>query len=276
MVRTITSLHNPAVKNLVKLRQRRARDRQHLMLIDGARALRLALHNAFPVTTIYVAEEAAHTHADLLQRACVTGVALQEVSAAVFRKIGYGDNPDGILGVAAQPRVELGALPTRGLPLYVVTEGLEKPGNLGAILRSADAAGVTGLIVCDSQTDIWNPNVIRASQGAFCTVPIAIASAPEVLDWLRQRHIQILVATPSASQGYTEIDLRLPSALIMGAEHTGVSPIWHNERPIRIPMAGQVDSLNVAQAAVILLFEAVRQRRQSHTAGTWPGDSVLH
>jgi RNA methyltransferase, TrmH family len=276
MVRTITSLQNPAVKNLVKLRQRRARDRQHLMLIDGARALRLALHNAFPVTTIYVAEDVARTHADLLQHARVTGVAIQEVSAVVFHKIGYGDNPDGILGVAAQPRVELAALPARGLPLYVVTEGLEKPGNLGAILRSADAAGVTGLIVCDSQTDVWNPNVIRASQGAFCTVPIASASAPEVLAWLRQRHIQILVATPSASQVYTEIDLRLPSALIMGAEHTGVSPIWHNEYSIRIPMAGQVDSLNVAQAAVILLFEAVRQRRQSHTADIRPGDSVLH
>ena len=260
MVRTITSLHNPAVKNLVKLRQRRARDRQHLMLIDGARALRLALHNAFPVTTIYFADDVAHTHADLLQRARATGVALQEVSAAVFHKIGYGDNPDGVLGVAAQPGAELTALPARGLPLYVVTEGLEKPGNLGAILRSADAAGVTGLIVCDSQTDIWNPNVIRASQGAFCTVPIATASAPEVLDWLRQRHIQILVAMPSSSQCYTEIDLRLPSVLIMGAEHTGVSPIWHSERPIRIPMAGQVDSLNVAQATAILLFEAVRQR----------------
>jgi TrmH family RNA methyltransferase len=260
MVQTITSLHNPTVKNLVKLRQRRERDRQRLMLIDGARALRLALHNAFPVTAIYFTADVAHTHADLLQRARVMGVALQEVSATVFHKIGYGDNPDGLLGVASQPRAELTALPTRGLPLYVVTEGLEKPGNLGAILRSADAAGVTGLIVCDSQTDVWNPNVVRASQGAFCTVPIAIAAAPEALAWLRQRHIQILVATPSARQCYTEIDLRLPSALVMGAEHTGVSPVWHNERPVRIPMAGQVDSLNVAQATSILLFEAVRQR----------------
>jgi RNA methyltransferase, TrmH family len=260
MVQTLTSLHNPTIKNLVKLRQRRTRDRQQLLLIDGARALHLALHNAFPITTIFVAEDAVPIHADLLQRARVTGVALQEVSAAVFHKIGYGDNPDGVLGVAVQPRTALTDFPVQGVPLYVVTEGLEKPGNLGAILRSADAAGVTGLIVCDSQTDIWNPNVVRASQGAFCTVPIAIASAPEALDWLRQRHIQILVATPSASQCYTEIDLRLPSALIMGAEHTGVSPSWHSEIPIRIPMAGQVDSLNVAQAASILLFEAVRQR----------------
>jgi tRNA(Leu) C34 or U34 (ribose-2'-O)-methylase TrmL len=172
------------------------------------------------------------------------GVALQEVSAAVFHKIGYGDNPDGVLGVAAQPRAELTALPSRGLRLYVVTEGLEKPGNLGAILRSAEAATVTGLIVCESQTDIWNPNVIRASQGAFCTVPIAIASAPEVLEWLCQRHLQILVATPAARRCYTEIDLRLPSALILGAEHMGVSPIWRSELPIRIPMACQVDSLS--------------------------------
>jgi RNA methyltransferase, TrmH family len=276
MVRTITSLHNPTVKNLVKLRQRRARDRQQLMLIDGARALRLALHNTFPITTIYFDEDVAHIHADLLQRARVIGVVLQEVSAAVFHKISYGDHADGVLGVATQPGAALAALPARGLPLYVVTEGLEKPGNLGAILRSADAAGVTGLIVCDSQTDIWNPNVIRASQGAFCTVPIAIATAPEVLDWLRQRHIQILVATPLARQCYTEIDLRLPSALIMGAEHAGVSAIWHSEIPIRIPMAGQVDSLNVAQAASILLFEAVRQRSQNQTADTLPGDSVLH
>src|SRR5215510_12510124 len=233
MVRTITSLHNPTVKNLVKLRQRRARDRQQLMLIDGARALRLALHNTFPVTTVYFDEDVAHIHADLLQRARVTGVVLQEVSAAVFHKISYGDHADGILGVASQPKVPLTALPARGLPLYVVTEGLEKPGNLGAILRSADAAGVTGLIVCDSQTDIWNPNVIRASQGAFCTVPIAVASAAETQHWLRRYPLQLLAATPSASQLYTEVDLCLPSALILGAEHTGISPTWHSAIPIR-------------------------------------------
>jgi TrmH family RNA methyltransferase len=262
MVPIISSVHNPTVKNLVKLRQRRDRDRQRLMLIDGARAVRLALHNAFPVRAIYVAEEVAHTHADLLQHARDAGVALQEVSAAVFRKIGYGDNPDGILGVALQPAASLAALPVTGLPLYVVTEGLEKPGNLGAILRSADAAGSTGLIVCDGHTDIWNPNVVRASQGAFCTVPIAIASAPEVLAWLRQRHIEIFVATPAAGQCYTEVDLRRPSALVVGAEHAGVSTIWHSAVSIRIPMAGQIDALNVAQAASILLFEAVRQRRQ--------------
>ena len=262
MTQIITSRHNPTVKNLVKLRQRRERDRQKLLLIDGARALRLALHNAFPLTTIYFAEHIAHVHADLLQHARGAGITLQAVTAAVFHKIGYGDNPDGVLGLAPQPSVCLARLPGAAVPLYLITEGLEKPGNLGAILRSADAAGVTGLIVCDSQTDIWNPNVIRASQGAFCTVPIAVAPATETQQWLHQHPLQLLAATPSASRLYTEVDLRLPSALLLGAEHAGLSPTWDNATPIRILMAGQVDSLNVAQAASIILFEAVRQRHQ--------------
>ncbi len=262
MAQIITSLHNPTVKNLVKLRQRRERDRQKLLLIDGARALRLALHNAFPMTTIYFAEPVAPVHADLLQQARGAGVVLQAVTAAVFHKIGYGDNPDGVLGVAPQPSGCLADLPCPAVPLYLIAEGLEKPGNLGAILRSADAAGVTGLIVCEGQTDIWNPNVIRASQGAFCTVPMVVATAVETQRWLHQYPLQLLAATPSASRLYTEVDLRLPSALILGAEHTGLSPMWHSATPIRIPMAGQVDSLNVAQAASIILFEAIRQRRQ--------------
>ena len=266
MAPIITSRHNPTVKHLLTLRQRRERNRQKLLLIDGARALRLALHNALPITTIYFAEDVAHVHADLLQYARALGITLQEVSAAVFHKIGYGDNPDGVLGVGPQPSACLAHLPGAAVPLYLIAEGLEKPGNLGAILRSADAAGVTGLIVCDSQTDIWNPNVIRASQGTFCTVPIAVAPAAATQRWLRQHALQLLAATPSASRLYTEVDLRLPSALLLGAEHTGVSPTWDSATPIRIPMAGQVDSLNVAQAASIILFEAVRQRRQGGAA----------
>ncbi len=260
MTPIITSLHNPTIKNLVALRQRRERDRQGLLVIDGARAVRLALANAFPLTTLYYAAETAPTHAALLQDARAAGVVLQAVTAAVFHKIGYGDHPDGVLGLAAQLAGDLTQLPTPACPLYLVAEGLEKPGNLGAILRSADAAGVTGLIVCDGQTDVWNPNVVRASQGAFCTVPIAMASGPAVLAWLRQQRTQILVAAPRASQCYTAMDLRRSTALVVGAEHTGLSAVWSGETPIRIPMAGHIDSLNVAQAASVLLFEAVRQR----------------
>jgi TrmH family RNA methyltransferase len=262
MVQSITSLSNTTVKNLVKLRQRRARDAQHLLLIDGARALRLALQHGFPLTTIYVAEEVTERYTDVLHRARTAEVLLQPVSSAVFHKIGYGDHPDGLLGVAAQPSVTLAALTVPARPLYLVAEGLEKPGNLGAILRSADAAGVDGVIVCDSRTDIWNPNVIRASQGAFCTLPLAVAPAAEVCAWLRRHQLQILVATPAATQCYTASHLWRPSAFVLGAEHAGVSATWQRETLIRIPMAGRVDSLNVAQAASILVFEAVRQRHQ--------------
>jgi TrmH family RNA methyltransferase len=142
----------------------------------------------------------------------------------------------------------------------VIVEGLEKPGNLGAVLRSADAAGVTGIILCDNQIDGWNPNVIRASQGACFTVPLAVASTAVALAWLHQAAIRILAATPTASQFYTQVDMRGPCALVFGAEHHGLSEVWQHETLLRIPMVGQVDSLNVAQAASILIFEAVRQR----------------
>lgn len=260
----ITSLQNPTIKNLVKLRQRRERDRQRLLLVDGARALALALPNAFPLVTVYVADTRLAAHAALLQQARDVGIAQQVVSATVFAKIGYGEHPDGILAVATPPDTSLAALPQpQTAPLYVVTEGLEKPGNLGAILRSADAAGVAGVILCDSQTDLWNPNVIRASQGAFCTVPLAVATAQEARHWLLQHHVQILAATPTAARRYTEVNLCRPSALVLGAEHAGLSSTWRQDTPVRIPMAGQVDSLNVAQAASIILFEAVRQRSQT-------------
>jgi TrmH family RNA methyltransferase len=256
----LTSLHNPTVKALVKLRQRRARDRQQCLLIDGARALHLALANGMQLAALYVDETVLDTHAALLHRAAAAGVTLQPVTTAVFHKIGYGEHPDGVLGLASQPCTCLNRLLRPPMPLYVIVEGLEKPGNLGAILRSADAAGVTGIILCDNQIDVWNPNVIRASQGACFTVPLAIASAAAALAWLHQAGIRILAATPTASQLYTQVDMRGPCAFVFGAEHHGLSAVWQHDTLLRIPMGGQVDSLNVAQAASILIFEAVRQR----------------
>ena len=254
----ITSLQNPKIKNLVKLRQRRQRDRQKLMLIDGVPALRLGLKNNFPIDVLYFDQDKPNP--ELLQLAQAQGVLAQPVSPEVFQKIGYGDNPDGHLGLAAQPPFALENLPRPANPLYVIVEGLEKPGNLGAILRSADAAGVAGLIVCEGQTDICNPNVIRASRGAFFTVPIAYGRFAEVWPWLRQKQVHLLAASPEAQQAYTEVDMRAPTALVLGAEHAGLTHDWPGQTFIWIPMAGQVDSLNVAQAATILLFEAVRQR----------------
>ena len=256
----ITSPQNPKIKNLVKLRRRRHRDRQRRMLIDGGRALRLALQNNVPLETLYFVPEQAD--AGVLALARRQNVPLQPVSPAVFQKIGYGDNPDGLLGVAPQPPLRLQDLPAPPRrPLYLIAEGLEKPGNIGAILRSADAAGASALILCDCRTDVYNPNVIHASRGAFFTVPVAVATAADALLWLRERNVPIFAAAPDAdATPFTRAVLRPPVAIAVGAEHRGLTEVWLRHPRLRIPMFGQVDSLNVAQAAPLLLFEAVRQR----------------
>ena len=259
----ITSLSNPTIKNLVKLRQHRERAKQGMLLIDGARALRMALSNGFPVSEVYFSQVVAAKQADLLRNVQDAGGNLQPVTPAVFRKIGYGEHSDGLLGLAPCPHATLANLPATRKPLYLVVERLEKPGNLGAILRSADAAGATALVLCDGRTDLWNPNAIRASQGACFAVPVAVATAKGALLWLRHGAVQIIATAPLAPRSYYELDLRLPSALVLGAEHDGLTSVWRGETRVRIPMAGQMDSLNVAQTASILLFEAVRQRINS-------------
>jgi len=258
---TITSLQNPKIKNLVKLRRRRQRDEQGLMLIDGKRPLSLALQNRFPIQTLYLQEDKRDQTIETLAQE--NQVPIQPVSPLVFQKIGYGQNPDGHLAVAPQPDFDLEKLPQPANPLYLVAEGLEKPGNLGAILRSADAAGLDGLILCNSRTDICNPNLIRASQGAFFTVSLAVSSEEVLLQWLREKSIEVLVATPEATIAYTQADMVRPTALVVGAEDRGLSARWRRQTGLRIPMAGQVDSLNVAQTATLLIFEAVRQRAQA-------------
>lgn len=259
----ITSLSNPTVKKLVKLRQHRERAKQGMLLIDGARALRMALRHNFPVSAVYFSQTVADKQADLIQNTQDAGGRIQPVTPTVFRKICYGEHSDGLLGVAPCPHVTLANLPIVDKPLYIVAEGLEKPGNLGAMLRSADAAGATAFVLCDGRTDLWNPNVIHASQGTCFVVPVAIATAKDTLIWLRRKAIQIIATAPLAPLPYSEIDLRLPSALVLGSERDGLTSVWHSETRVRIPMAGQVDSLNVAQTASILLFEAVRQRSRS-------------
>ena len=262
----LTSFSNPTVKNLVRLRQRRERARQGTLLIDGARPLRMALGNGFAVSAVFYSQAVADQQADLLRSVQEAGGSLQPVAAAVFGKIGYGDRPDGLLGVAACPRTTLADLPVVDNPLYLVAERLEKPGNLGAMLRSAVAAGASALLLCDGRTDLWNPNVIRASQGACFAVPVAVSSALDTLSWLRRRGVQVVAATPLAQRSCYDVDFRIPSAVVLGAEHDGLTSVWSGEDSVRIPMSGQVDSLNVAQTATVLLFEAVRQRGNNSRA----------
>jgi TrmH family RNA methyltransferase len=190
---------------------------------------------------------------------------LVEVTRPVFEKIAYRESPDGWLAVLPAVRTELAALRPGPDPLLLVCDGVEKPGNLGAMLRTADAAGVSAVIATDPGTDWTNPNVVRASKGAVFAVPVATADTVEALAWLAERDIPVLAATPEAVTRYTDLDLRGPLAVAVGEEKHGLSEAWLAAARWRalIPMRGRVDSLNVATSAAILLYEALRQRDRS-------------
>ncbi len=265
MALTITSPQNPRIKQVVRLRDRRHRDREGLMLVEGRDELSLAADGGARPLALFVCPALLDPDSDaLLQQARLGTLADEvfEVSQPVFEKMSYRDNPDGWLAVLPAVRRRLDDLPGAERPLLLIAEAVEKPGNLGALLRSADAAGATGVIVCDPTTDINNPNVVRSSRGTWFTVPVAEAATPEVFDWLRARGIPIVAATPQASQNYTEADLTGPVAIAVGTEHEGLSAPWLAQASVqvRIPMLGAVNSLNVATAATLLLYEAVRQR----------------
>ncbi len=261
----ITSLQNPRVKQAVKLRERRQRDREGLLLVEGADEIALALAGgARPQTLFYYPGLSAQPVEGVLAAAAQAGVELIEVSLTVFQKLAFRENPDGLLAVVPAPSRKLGDLALGQRSLLVVAEAVEKPGNLGALLRSADACGADGVIVCDPATDLNNPNVVRSSRGTLFTVPLAEASSAEAIAFLRARHIAIVAATPQATQLYTQADLRGAVAIVVGAEDEGLSPTWLTQADVtvRIPMLGQVNSLNVSTAGTLLMYEAVRQRQK--------------
>ncbi len=262
--RIISSAQNPRIKQIVKLRQRAHREDEGLIIVEGRVELKRALDNAIRPTTLFFSPELIRGQEDLtlIRRCTELGAEMFRCGESVFRKIAYGERDDGILIVARRPNRTLADLPPAREPLFLVADSIEKPGNLGAILRSADAAGADAVIVCDRCTDIYNPNSVRASLGTVFSVPVIEASSEETLQWLRRNKIQILAATPSAQTSYTDADLRPGTAILVGGEHAGLSDFWMSKADIRlrIPMRGQADSLNVAASATILLFEAARQR----------------
>jgi TrmH family RNA methyltransferase len=264
----ITSLQNPNVKQTIRLRERREREREGLMLVEGFAELSLALESgARPQTVFYCPALFGGNAEELLARARATGAELIEVSPPVFEKIAYRENPDGWLALVSTQSVRrhLNDLTLGENALLVVAEAVEKPGNLGAILRSADAAGVHGVILCDPTTDLSNPNVVRSSRGTLFTVPVAEAQVDEARRWLHERRITLIATSPQADLIYTQADLRGPVAIAVGTEKAGLSPTWldHADVAVRIPMRGRVNSLNVATATTLLLYEAVRQRTKS-------------
>lgn len=261
----ISSLQNPRVKQLVKLRDRRPRDEAGVFLVEGYREIRRALEKAVRLQELYFCPEwfLGENEPALIEQAGAAGAQLFELSREAFAKVAYRERPDGLLAVAPQWQRSLESLALPTEPFILVVEAIEKPGNLGTILRGADAAGCDAVIVCDPVTDIFNPNVVRASTGVLFSVPLVVEESHRVLTWLQDHRVRTIATTPSAEKLYTDVALRGPLAVVMGSEQYGLSEFWlkHCDLPVRIPMAGQADSLNVAMATIITLFEAVRQRR---------------
>ena len=265
----LESLSNPRVKDVVRLRQRSHRDRLGLMLVEGYRELRRAVSNGYRPRTVFACPElfmGVH-EPELLRRAREAGAESVECVRAVFEKMSARDRPDGLLAVGPQVTGRLSALSLPPDALVVVAEAIEKPGNLGTIFRSADAAGANAVVLCDRCTDLGNPNVVRASIGTLFSVPVAEATTAEAIEFLAGRGFTILAASPHAHDFHTAADLRGPTAIVVGSEQYGLSDAWMRSphaHPVRIPMLGQCDSLNVAAATTILLFEAQRQRLVGH------------
>lgn len=261
----LTSLQNDQVKNLVRLRNRRERDRQNLTIIEEPLVIARALASGYPLTTVYYCREIMNaTHEPLLNELRQQAQAIA-VTSPVMAKISYRSRPEGLLVVAPQRHLALSHLIGRSQapPLLIVLEGVEKPGNLGAVLRVADAAGADGVISCGQGTDIFNPNVLRASRGAFFHVPTVQCSRDELLVFLKEQNIRTTAASPAGEQTWDQHDFRGPEAILLGTEHEGLSSdlLACADCRISLPMRGLGDSLNVSATAAILLYEALRQRQ---------------
>jgi TrmH family RNA methyltransferase len=251
------------VKAAVRLRDRREREATGLTIVDGAREILRALDAGVRVQTAFIAPDLVRS-ADALAVADRIGrrETTIEVGPEVLAKVAFGDRADGVVAIVETPRPGLADLLLGEHPLLVVVEGVEKPGNLGAILRSADGSGADAVIVADPLTDAFNPNAIRASLGTIFALPVVTATSADAIRWLTARGIRPVATIVEASVPYTAADLRGPLAVVLGSEATGLSPAWRSAEvtAISIPMAGIADSLNVSVAAAVVLFEAVRQR----------------
>ncbi len=260
----LTSLANPRIKAATGLRDRRERDRTGLTVIDGAREVRRAIDAGADIVEVFVCEPLL---AGPDARAALDGlrdrrIPAQATSEVVFAKLAFGERSEGLVAIVRIPSLDLGALSLPEDPLVAVVEGVEKPGNIGAILRSADGAAVDAVVAASPRTDPFNPNAIRASAGTIFTVPLAAAPTADVLPWLRARGLRIIAARVDGAARYTDVDLTGPVALVVGAEAEGLGDAWSaaDVVAVRLPMLGVADSLNVSVSAAILFYEARRQR----------------
>jgi TrmH family RNA methyltransferase len=264
MIKRITSFHNPLIKDILLLQKKsHERKTRNLIVVEGIREIRLATSIGFHVQSFLFCPEilpTSETDPIIAQEGQNTDII--ETSREVYNKIAYRQDTQGILAVIYAIPLSLSDLKLRNNPLFLVLETVEKPGNLGALLRTADAAGLDAVIICNPQTDIFNPNVIRSSLGCVFTVPIIATNSFEAIDWFHQHGITIYGTALTAKEYYHQSDFTGPSAIIMGSEALGLSPVWFEQchSLIKIPMRGKIDSLNVSVSAAIVIFEALRQR----------------
>ena len=261
----ITSVQNARIKHVVALQQKSSLRREEgLFVVEGQREIEHCIEGGYEVVEVYRRSQ------EIGIRSQESGVRREVeyiVTPQVYEKMAYRGSTEGIIAVVKSKGHSISSvnckLSTVNNPLVIVLESVEKPGNLGAILRSADAANVDAVIVCDPLTDLYNPNLIRASIGAIFTVPTAVCTSQECIAFLKERHIKILTAQLQDSYEYYNYDMRQATAIVMGTESTGLTQQWREaaDAHIRIPMLGRLDSLNVSVSAAILMFEAVRQRK---------------
>ena len=255
----ITSLQNPRVKHIVRLREdKRQRHKDGMLLVEGYDEIQLAISAGHTPQTLLTAPEIASRQLLFPSAETIT------VNRPVFEKISYRDNPDGWLAVFPIPQSTFESIKLQtDNPLVIVAESVEKPGNLGAMLRTADAAGVDAFLVCDPRVDLWNPNVIRASRGAVFSLPVVECDNASALNWLGVNNIQVLAATPSAEIMYSDVDMTQPTAIAVGTEDEGLTDFWMNNADVKvkIPMMGRVNSLNVSVSTALIVYDALRQRK---------------
>lgn len=260
----ISSLQNEQVKNLVKLRNRKERDFQGLTIIEEPLVIERALAAEYPFQHVYFCPDQLDDRGRKVWGQIQTHSSAEfiELTPPVMTKASYRDRPEGLLVVAPQVEKSLDDLSLTPAPLLVILEAVEKPGNLGAVLRIADGAGADAVLICGQGTDLFNPNVLRASRGAFFSLPAVAVPALAILEFCSEKNITTIATSPAAEQRYTEANLAGPVALVLGTEHEGLSDdlLNRSDQLVSIPMLGAGDSLNVASSAAVMLYEAVRQR----------------
>lgn len=268
-IENITSAQNPKIKDLLALQEKsKERRKKGLFVVEGRREIMHCIEAGFEPHTLFICRDILtdKDHDRILgvieENFCGLPVQIVEIPQHLYDKVAYRDGTEGVIAELHCKEMTLEDLQMKENALVVVLESVEKPGNLGAVLRSADASGVDAVIVCDPLTDLYNPNLIRSSIGAIFTVPVAAATSEEAINWLKSKNIKIYTAQLQDSEWYYDTDMKGGTAIVMGTEATGLTDVWRTaaDAHIKIPMLGHLDSLNVSVSAAILMFEAVRQR----------------